>query len=46
MGNNYGIINEQGFVTQNANLGFKPLTEAERKSLEKALEKDKNKENK
>lgn len=39
---NFGVIQEQGFVTGN-NLGFKPLTESEKKQLE---EKFKDKDNK
>ena len=35
-----GTIQEQGFVTQNSNLGFRPLTESEKKQLEKNLDKE------
>lgn len=41
MSNNIGIIQEQGFVT-GGGLGFKPLTESEKKSLEEKF-KDKEK---
>lgn len=34
----YGVIQEQGFVTGNSNLGFKPLTEAEKKQIEKKFD--------
>ena len=34
---NIGVIQEQGFVAGN-NLGFKPLTEAEKKAFEKQFE--------
>ena len=37
-----GIIQEQGFVT-GQNLGFKPLTEAERKKIEEEMNKKDNK---
>lgn len=36
MKDNYGVINEQGFPAGN-NLGFKPLDEAERKTIEEQL---------
>ncbi len=39
----YGVIQEQGFVTENAGLGFKPLTESEKKDLEKKFDKEENK---
>ena len=35
-----GIIQEQGFVAGN-NLGFKPLTEAEKKQLAEKFDKEK-----
>lgn len=38
-----GVITEQGYPIQGANLGFKPLSESERKALEEKLDKDKNK---
>ena len=38
-----GTIQEQGFVTQNSNLGFRPLTESEKKQLEKNLDKERKK---
>ena len=37
-----GVITEQGYPVNGANLGFKPLSESEREALEKALEKDNN----
>ena len=37
---NVGIIQEQGYVSGN-NLGFKPLTEAEKKQLEEKFSKEK-----
>ena len=39
MSNSYGIINEQGFPVNNTNMGFKPLTEDEKKAIEEALKK-------
>ena len=39
MSNNYGIINEQGFPVNNTNMGFKQLTEEEKKVIEDALKK-------
>lgn len=42
MNEKYGVIQEQGFVTPGCDLGFKPLTEDERKNIEKSLaDKDK-----
>ena len=35
---NFGVITEQGFLTEKSNLGFKPVTEAERAELEKYFE--------
>lgn len=43
MDNAYGVIQEQGFVTENTNLGFKPLTESEKKDLEKKFDQSKTK---
>lgn len=37
-----GIIQEQGFVAGN-NLGFKPLTEAEKRKIEEEMKKKENK---
>lgn len=37
-----GIIQEQGFVSGN-NLGFKPLTEAEKRKIEEEMKKKENK---
>ncbi len=42
MNEKYGVIQEQGFVTPGCDLGFKPLTEDERKNIEKSFsDKDK-----
>lgn len=38
---NYGVIQEQGFVTENSNLGFKPLSEAEKEKIAQQLDKNK-----
>lgn len=47
---NFGVISEQGFVTEKTNLGFKPVTEQERADIEKYFEDkyhgDKSKKNK
>ena len=37
-----GVIQEQGFVAGN-NLGFKPLSEAEKKQIEEDMKKKENK---
>lgn len=37
--NDYGVIQEQGFVQGNG-LGFKPLTEDEKKLIEQASKKE------
>ena len=39
----YGVIQEQGFVTENTGLGFKPLTESEKKDMEKKFDKKEDK---
>ena len=39
---NIGVIHEQGFPVGN-NLGFKPLTEAEKRKIEEDLKKKENK---
>lgn len=38
MSKNIGIINEQGYPLSGPNLGFKPLTEAEKKALKETLD--------
>ena len=45
MGNNFGVINEQGFPIEGANLGFKPLSESEKKVIEDGLKKKEEKTN-
>lgn len=42
MDNNYGVIQEQGFAT-GTGLGFQPLTESEKKDLEKKFEQEEKK---
>lgn len=41
MDQNCGVINEQGFVTENSNLGFKPLTEAEKEKIAQSFDQQK-----
>ena len=42
MGKEIGVIQEQGFIAGN-NLGFKPLSEAEKKQIEEDMKKKENK---